>query len=268
MDKYLKKNLDHWNEVVPVHEKSTGYDVDGFKAGKCTLKSIELEEIGDVKGKSLLHLQCHFGLDTLSWVRRGAKATGMDFSDEAIKLAKSLSEETGIKAEFICSDIYKLPEVLKKKYDIVFTSYGVLCWLPDLKKWAEIIDHFLKPGGYFYIAEQHPFTSVFNNEAGVKKLEVTVPYFHNPTPIEWAPNDDYANPAFTSSHSTYEWMHPMGEIVNALIGVGLKVEFLHEFPFVCYKAMPFMHQDNNGDWRLEGDPLPLTFSLKATKQLG
>ncbi|MDD5339108.1 MAG: class I SAM-dependent methyltransferase [Dehalococcoidales bacterium] len=264
MDKYLKKNKKHWDEVTPVHEKS-GYDVKGFKAGGCTLKPIEVEEMGNVKGKSLLHLQCHFGLDTLSWARRGAKATGVDFSDKAIELAQKLSQETGVKANFICSDIYELPKILNKKFDIVFTSYGVLCWLKDLNKWAEIINRFLKPGGYFYIAEQHPFANIFNNEPGAKKLEVTVPYFHNPEPLEWAPGNDYADPTFASTCGTYEWMHPIGEIVDALIGAGLKIEFLHEFPFVCYKAMPFMIQDKDGNWRLKGDPLPLTFSIKATK---
>lgn len=264
MDKYQKQNKKHWDEITPVHEKS-GYDVKGFKAGGCTLKSVEVEEMGDVKGKSLLHLQCHFGLDTLSWARRGAKATGADFGGEAIKLARKLSQETGVKADFICSDIYELPKKLNKKFDIVFTSYGVLTWLQDLKKWAEIINHFLKRGGYFYIAEQHPFSYVFDNESGTKKLEVTAPYFHNPKPIKWAPGNDYADPTFTSSHSTYEWSHPIGEIADALIGAGLKIEFLHEFPFVCYKAMPFMHQGKDGYWRIKGDPIPLTFSIKASK---
>jgi len=265
MDKYLKQNQAHWDEVVPVHEKSQGYDVAGFKAGRCTLKTLELEEVGEVKGKSLLHLQCHFGMDTMSWARLGAKVTGADFSGEAIKLAKKLSRETGIKAEFIETDIYKLPEILNKKFDIVFTSYGILCWLPDLTKWAQIISHFLKPGGFFYIAEFHPFASVFNNAAGAEKLEVTVPYFHNPEPIRWEPEADYADASFVSKQVEYEWMHPIGDIVSVLINGGLKIEFLHEFPYSCNKGMPFMYQASNGDWRLEGDPIPLTFSIKATK---
>jgi ubiquinone/menaquinone biosynthesis C-methylase UbiE len=264
MYKYLKQNRAHWDEMTPVHEKSKAYDIAGFKAGKCMLKRVEMEEVGNVKGKSLLHLQCHFGLDTMSWARRGAKVTGVDFSNRAIKLARKLSKETGIKAQFIESDIYKLPDIHKKKYDIVFTSYGVLCWLPDIKKWAEIVSHFLKPGGYFYIVEGHPFASVFNNAAGAKKLEVTVPYFHTSKPIEWAPDNDYADPSYTAAIGTCEWMHPIGEIVDALIGAGLKIEFLHEFPYDCYKAMPFMYQDKEGNWRLKGDPIPLAFSIKAS----
>jgi SAM-dependent methyltransferase len=265
MDKYLKQNKAHWDEVVPVHEKSQGYDVAGFKAGKNTLKSLELEEVGDVKGKSLLHLQCHFGMDTMSWARLGAKVTGADFSGEAIKLAKKLSKETKIKAEFIETDIYKLPDVLNKKFDVVFTSYGILCWLPDLPRWANVISHFLKPGGFFYIAEGHPFSMVFNNAAGAKKLEVTIPYFHTKEPIRWDPDPDYADASFTGTEVEYEWMHPIGDIVNALVDAGLKIDFLHEFPYSCYKAMPFMYEAANREWRLQGDPIPLTFSIKATK---
>jgi ubiquinone/menaquinone biosynthesis C-methylase UbiE len=265
MDKHVQQNQKHWDEITPIHEKSQGYDVAGFKTGKCTLKPLELEEVGDVKGKSLLHLQCHFGMDTLSWSRLGAQVTGADFSGEAIKLARSLSKETGINADFIESDIYKLPQVLDKQFDIVFTSYGVLTWLPDLTKWANVISHFLKPGGFFYIAEFHPFASVFDNSQGAQKLNVTVPYFHNPEPIDWAPVGDYADPSFVPQHGSSEWMHPIGEIVDSLIGAGLKIEFLHEFPYVCYKSMPFMYQANDHEWRLKGNPIPLTFSLKATK---
>ena len=265
MDKYLKQNKANWNEITPMHERSAFYDVAGFKAGKCTLLPTELEEMGDVNGKSLLHLQCHFGMDTLSWGRSGAKITGVDFSEEAIKLAHSLSKETGIKANFICSDIYKLPEVLKGKFDIVFTSYGILCWLPDLKKWAEVIVHFLKPGGFFYIIEGHPFMTVFDNSVTATRLNVTQSYFHNPKPIKWEPEGDYADPTIIASHGSYEWTHSLGDIINALIGAGLKIEFLHEFPLCCYKHIPFMKKDKDGWWHLEGDKLPLTFSIKATK---
>ncbi len=143
MDEYLKKNKELWNELTAIHAGSEFYDVDGFKRGKCSLSSIELEELGDVSGKSLLHLQCHFGLDTLSWARLGARVTGVDFSDKAIDLARSLSRDLKIEADFVQSDIYDLPDNLDGEFDIVFTSGGVLPWLPDLKRWAEIITHFL-----------------------------------------------------------------------------------------------------------------------------
>jgi SAM-dependent methyltransferase len=204
-------------------------------------------------------------MDTLTWGRRRAKVTGVDFSEVAIKHARELSKETGTKAEFICSDIYKLPEVLKKKYDIVYTSGGVLCWLPDLKKWAEVIAHFLKPGGFFYIMEGHPFMNVFDNSKTATHLDVTQPYFHDPEPIKWSWEEDYADPSFIGKHSSYEWSHSLGEIVNALIKAGLKIEFLHEHTAIFFKQFPFMQKGKDNFWHLEGDKLPLVFSIKASK---
>ena len=150
MDNYINYNQDLWNELTPIHERSKFYDLEGFRSGKQSLKSIELDELGDVSGKSLLHLQCHFGVDTLSWARKGGIVTGIDFSDASINLAQSLSRELGIKASFFRANIYDLPDILKAEFDIVYTSYGVLAWLPDLKRWAEIIVHYLKRGGFFY----------------------------------------------------------------------------------------------------------------------
>lgn len=265
MDKYLKNNRELWNEFTPIHERSDFYDVEGFKKGRCTLKSIELEEVGDVAGKSLLHLQCHFGLDTLSWARLRAKVTGVDFSDKAIALARSLSKELGIKADFICCDIYDLPKNLDGEFDIVFTSTGVLCWLPDLNKWAEVISHFLKPGGSFYIFEEHRFTTVFDNSAGVTELKVTQSYFHTAEPVAWEVTGSYAGGKTDSPHTSYEWTHSMGDVINALISSGLRIEFVHEFPLCSWRRFPFMEQDEAGWWRIKGDKIPLTFSLKATK---
>jgi SAM-dependent methyltransferase len=266
MDKYLKQNLDHWNELTPVHEKSEMYDVIGFKAGRCSLKQIELEEMGDVKGKAMLHLQCHFGLDTLSWGRRGAKVTGVDFSDKAIDLARSLSKELEIEAEFIYSDIYALPDVLQGEFDIVFTSYGVLTWIPDLDKWAQIIACFLKPGGFFYIAEFHPITLIYNDAPESTKLEIILSYFRGKDPLKFEPQPDYAS-GIQVKTGTYEWQYPMGDVLTAIANAGLHIEFLHEFPVCCYKALPFMKKHEDGWWRIDGDPIPLTFSVKATKPL-
>jgi SAM-dependent methyltransferase len=267
MDKYLKQNKDHWNEITPIHEGSEMYDVAGFIAGKCTLQPTELKEIGDVKGKSVLHLQCHFGLDTLSWGRLGAKVTGVDFSDESIKLARKLSRETGIEATFIEADIYTLPEILKEKFDIVFTSYGALCWLPDLEKWARVISHFLKPGGFFYIIEGHPVMNIFDNSVNARELKIQWSYFDNPEWLECKQEGDYADPSFTGSTNSAQWAHSLSDIINALIVAGLKIDFLHEFPTGFFRALSFMKQDKDGSWRLDGDKLPITFSLKASKPL-
>ena len=265
MDEYLKKNLDMWNDWAPLHAESEFYDVEGFKKGRSTLDSIELEEMGDVSGKSLLHLQCHFGMDTLSWARLGARVTGIDFSDKAIDIARSLSKELGIEADFICSSVSDLPENLSGQFDIVYTSAGVLCWLPNLKQWAEIIYHYLKPRGFFYILDSHPFSHVFDDSKDVKELKVKHSYFHSPEPTKWEIEGSYAGARTDRQHNSYEWTHSMGDIINPLISCGLQIEFLHEFPMLFFKWFPFMKQDEEGWWRLEGDKIPLTFSIKATK---
>ena len=266
MDDYTRTNLDHWNELVSMHAQSKFYDLQSFKAGNSTLKPIEVEELGDVAGKSLLHLQCHFGLDTLSWARRRAQVTGADFSDQAIALAQSLSQELEIKANFVCSNLYDLPDVLSSEFDIVYTSYGVLCWLSDLGRWGKIIAHFLKPGGVFYIAEFHPFANVFEDESATD-LQVAYSYFGSAEPFQWESDGSYADLSAPVQHRvTYEWFHSLGDILNALISAGLRIEFLHEFPVCAYRSFPFMEQGTDGWWRLKGgDTIPLMFSLKATK---
>ncbi len=267
MDEYLKSNLEMWNDWAPLHAQSDFYDVEGFKNGRSSmLYPIEHEEMGDVSGKSLLHLQCHFGMDTLSWARLGAKVTGVDFSDKAIELAHSLSEELGIEADFVCSDIYDLPENLKGEFDIVYTSGGVLCWLPDLNRWAKIISHFLKPGGFFYILEGHPFSMVFHDESpDAAELRVNRSYFHTVEPEMYETAGSYAGAQTDRPHTGREWTHSMGDILNSLISSGLRIEFLHEFPVIFFKCYPFMERDDNGLWRIRGDKVPLIFTLKATK---
>lgn len=267
MKDYQKANRALWNERALIHAKAEFYDVEGFKTGKSTLRPIELEELGDVSGKSLLHLQCHFGLDTLSWARRGAKVTGVDFSDQAIALARSLSKELGIEANFICSDVYDLPKVLTSEFDIVFTSYGVLCWLSDLKEWAQVIAHFLKRDGIFYMVEEHPVGNVFDYEA--RELRVAYSYFHSPEPLECKVEGSYADPnAKVSQKVSYEWQHSLSDVLNALISAGLRIEFLHEFPFCMFQKFSFLEQGEDGWWRMKdrNDKIPLMFSLKATKE--
>src|SRR3972149_9735810 len=185
VDGFKAANLALWDEWTSIHVRSKFYDVEGFKRGEVRLDSLEREELGDVTGKSLLHLQCHFGLGTLSWARLGATVTGADFSAKSIEQARALADELGIPAHFVCSDVESLPDNLSGQFDIVFTSYGVLPWLPDLKRWAEVIAHFLTPGGIFYIAEAHPISYIFDDTEGVNDLVVKYPYFARDEPIEW-----------------------------------------------------------------------------------
>lgn len=264
----MNENRELWDELTPLHERSEFYDVAAFKSGKSKLKPIELAELGDVSGKSMLHLQCHFGLDTLSWARLGAKVTGVDYSGKAIALARSLSRDMNIEARFVGCNIYDLPDNLSGKFDIVFTSYGVLAWLPDLNRWAEIIAYFLEPGGTFYIVEGHPCLQIFDNSKGVTGFKVTQSYFHTPAPIRWEPDGDYADKNARVIHPSYEWTHTLGDVINALIKAGLRIEFLHEFPVSCYPWSPFTEKSEDGWWRIKGDKVPLLFSIKATSANG
>ncbi len=270
MDPRLTVNLRNWNERTPVHAASEFYDVEGFKAGRSSLNDIERREVGDVSGKSLLHLQCHFGLDTMSWARLGAEATGVDFSD-AIDLARSLNDELELGARFIRANVYDLPTLLDERFDIVYVSLGALCWLPDLDRWAQVVAGLLRPGGCFYIMDVHPFVGVLDSAAhegeppGIEDLQLRYPYFPAPDGMFFAGGEpSYAGEEIIES-GCYEWAHSIAEILNAIHGVGLRLAFFHEFPMTCYRAFPGMTRGADGWWRFAdgGDRLPLMFSLKA-----
>ena len=263
MDERLKANLDAWNLMTGYHEASPEYRLAEFKAGENVLKPIELREVGDVRGKSLLHMQCHFGLDTMSWARMGANITGVDFSDKAIALARSISDELKIPARFIQSNIYDAPNVLHEQFDIVFTSYGALCWLPDITRWAQIAASFVKPGGFFYIAEFHPLTQMSGSASRTTRLEFVNSYFQTEM-REYPPGPDYSDHSKTVS-TTHDWMYRLGDIVSALAATGLRIEYLHEFAECIYPHFPFMKKQSDGLWHIEGDPIPTIFSIKATK---
>ncbi|MHA2182276.1 MAG: class I SAM-dependent methyltransferase [Promethearchaeota archaeon] len=269
-EKFFNANKELWDEFARLHyeTESDEYSVKSFLEGRTTLKSYELEEMGNVKDKSLLHLQCHFGLDTLSWAREGAIVTGIDISSEGIRLAKLLAEQANLRATFIESNLYDLPKVLSDKFDIVYTSIGVLCWLNDLKEWGKIITHFLKPGGFFYIAEIHPFSMVFDNETkDIKVLQIYFNYFYNPEPTEFTADGSYGSDAKIEPKKEYEWAHSMSDIINSLIEADLRIEFLNEYPFTVWKQFPFAERDLDGYCRLKNQKaeIPLLFTLKAVK---
>lgn len=270
MNEFLQANRERWDRLTAEHAQSDFYDLAGFRAGKDRLRSIELSELGNVGGKSLLHLQCHFGLDTLAWARRGAVVTGVDFSPEAIALARSLSAELAIPATFVCSDIYALRQTLSGLFDIVFTSYGVLHGLPDLWAWGELIAHFVKPGGIFYIVEDHPFFRVFR--AGPENtVRAERSYFFSETPQRIEATGSYAGDQVDAGSVYYVWDHSLGDVINALIGAGLRLEFVHEFPFAARAKFPFMVEGKDGWWRLpqpQHGTIPFLFSLQARKPRG
>lgn len=270
MDGYIKENQDWWNEAAQVHAQGEGYLMSEFKKGLNKLHSLEREEVGDVAGKKVLHLQCHFGMDTLSWARLGAQVTGVDFADKAIAIAKDLSQELHIDAAFVCSDIYHLPDVLDAagQFDIVYTSYGAICWLPDLQPWGHLIAHYLKPGGFFYLAEGHPFMWVFDDRS--PDLKVRDPYFSH-EPIRDEESGTYAEKDARLEHTvTYGWNHTLSEIFGSLLSARLTIDFFHEHPFCAWDCLPEMAEGEDRFMRFK-DPkkremIPLMYSLKATKR--
>ena len=263
-DKARDSNRNFWDEVTPLHLKT--YDVEGLLLGEPWFPSQILEEVGDVEDLSLLHLQCHFGLDTLAWSFLGAKVTGVDFSPQSIETARDLAKHTNLPVQFICSDIYALPDVLQGEYDIVFTSIGVLCWLNDLDAWAKIITHFLKPGGFFYIMEGHPLLYTFDEDG---KWTFQLPYFHNPHPYFWGEDTtDYMDTSYHAKNPTYEWQWTVSDIINAIIGAGLRLEFINEFCAMDKPVYPEMVRKEDGLFTFPDMPveLPILFSLKAYKE--
>src|SRR5215471_3086073 len=251
-----------WDLRTRAHLESDFYGVASFKEGRLSLRPPEREELGDVRGRSLLHLMCHFGMDTLSWARLGARVTGVDFSEEAIAAARGLAAELDLDARFVQADLYELPDVLDERFDIVVTTYGVLSWLPDLDGWARVIAHFLRPGGTFLIVEIHPFIGLFDEVDG--ELRLTGSLFDR-GPFESETVRTYADGRDLPPHAEHNWFWPVSTVVTALSGAGLRIERLRELPVDVRQRLPSMVRGDDGYWRLPGDPLPLLFTCVATR---
>ena len=265
-----------WNERVGAHVDAPSYNTASILDGKPNPMELERAELGDVAGKSLLHMQCHFGLDTLSWALRGADVTGLDFSSEAIETARDLASRAGLQARFLETNILEADQILNETFDVVFTSWGVLCWLPDHKRWAEVAAHFVKPGGTFYIAEIHPLSWMFDvddPETAPRDKPVyhgAFDYFREGRPHLFDEDGSYAAPDTRFSHNeTREWQYELGRIISNLIDAGLQIEFVHEHPFTCFQAWPCMVEKEPDRWYLPDDwpNMPLSFSIRATKPL-
>ena len=258
-----------WDARTPIHVRSDFYDVAGFRAGATSLRPLEIEEVGDVTGKRLLHLQCHFGLDTLSWARLGANVTGLDFSTTAVAAARRLAEEVGISARFVESDVHDAVAALGgETFDVVFTSYGVIAWLPDIRRWAEVAASLVAPGGFLYLAEIHPASQVFDDEPGVEDLRVGYPYWTTPdAPLRFEESGTYADYDADIRLPEHVWLHGLGDLVSALIDAGLVLEFLHEHAFTVFQQFAFLERHDDGWWRLPADQpsVPLLFSLRASR---
>jgi SAM-dependent methyltransferase len=266
MDEYIEANRSLWNAWTGYHVESAFYDVAGFKAGRSSLCALDVAEVGEVRGKTLLHLQCHFGQDTLSWARLGATVTGADLSDAAITFAQRLASELDLPATFVQANLYDLPDVLEGTFDIVYVNMGALNWLPDLAPWGRIVAHYLKPGGIFYMREIHPMSQLFDPTADGTGLELKYSYFKSAEPLRFDVEGSYAGPAPGYHGVEYSWNHSLSEILGALLDAGLQLEFLHEFPYSDFGAQfPGMVQGDDGWWRGTGPAahLPLMYTLRA-----
>jgi SAM-dependent methyltransferase len=260
---YLTLNRALWDERVPIHVASEFYDVAGFRKGASALRDFEPDEMGEVSGRELLHLQCHFGLDTLSWARRGASVTGLDFSEAAIQAARDLAAEAGLPARFVVSDVYAAPQTLGRTYDIVYTGLGALVWLPDVQRWARTVVDLLKPGGRLYLVEFHPFADVLDDDEG---RTVAYDYFDD-QPQVWDEPGTYTDPgAATANNRSVQFQHGLGSVVSALAAAGLRLEFLHEHDYTLFERYKSLERHGTVYRLPEGRPrVPMMYSLRAEK---
>jgi 2-polyprenyl-3-methyl-5-hydroxy-6-metoxy-1,4-benzoquinol methylase len=261
-NKYFEVNKTTWNEKVRIHANSNMYYLEAFKKGKSSLMSYEQKALGNVKEKSLLHLQCHFGQDTLSWSRLGAKCVGVDLSYTGINLAKELCEELKLDANFFCCNVLDTSELVKDEFDIVYTSYGVIGWLPELKPWGKMIAEKLKPGGVFYMVEFHPIVWMFDYLE--QKPIMKYGYMQDEVIYEEY-NGTYANQDSKMISKQYGWNHGLSEVVNALTEAGLHIDYLNEHNESPYDVLPDLIKTDSGMYKAKDQLYPLIFEIKATK---
>jgi len=258
MNRMTRANQQGWDGLAKTHYQN--YHIDTLVGGTPLLNELIRKEVGDVEGKSLLHLLCHIGTDTLSWALMGARVTGIDISSESLKYARQLAGRMEIEAEFIEADIMEVMEKVKNKYDIVFSSTGVLCWIPDIRHYARTVKHLLKDDGFFYLFDGHPFRSVLIDEEGEMGTgnRIQGDYFRKDV-WRFDHMGDYTDPELNIPGESYEWNWTMGELITAFCEAGMRIVFLHEFPQYFYSGY------SPGD--VENDRVelyPCTFSLKAT----
>ncbi|MFI8963500.1 class I SAM-dependent methyltransferase [Streptomyces sp. NPDC053493] len=266
---WYEANRARWDERVPIHTASEFYDLEAFRSGKDPLRDFELAEVGDVTGRSLLHLQCHFGQDTLSWARHGAaRVVGLDYSEPAVEAARSLAADLGLtpeQATFVAADVYDAAEAVPdSSYDIVYTGVGALCWLPDIDRWAETAASLVSPGGFLYLSEFHPLTDVFDDETGSRVIN---DYFTRDVWVDTSPGT-YADAGAATVHNvSVEWQHPIGEVVTALAKAGLRIEFLHEHDVSLIGRYGTLKRHEDAYYRFPADRprFPLMYSVKASK---
>ncbi|HEX3537291.1 MAG TPA: class I SAM-dependent methyltransferase [Stellaceae bacterium] len=265
----IENNRRNWDERVAIHraDRTGFYAIERFLAGDKSLHAIETGELGDISGKRLLHLQCHFGLDTLILARHGADTTGLDFSPAAIAEAQRLAAETGLAAEFVCAELYDGREAVAGEFDVVFTTWGTICWLPDMPRWARVIASLLAPGGFLYFADAHPNMLVLEERDGRLVHEYAIDTPPDRPLVFNEPQSYSGDPTPLTARRTYEWIHSLSRVLGALLDAGLTLEFLHEHPVLPWRPFPMCVPAAGGMYRLPDHipSFPLSYSLQARK---
>ncbi|MBL7831875.1 MAG: methyltransferase domain-containing protein [Saprospiraceae bacterium] len=262
MDNYLEINRKLWNDKVAIHVDSEFYNQKDFMVGKTSLKTIELDLLGEITGKDIIHLQCHFGQDTLSMARMGANVIGIDFSEKAIEVAKNLNKELGLNAKFICSDVYETDKHVNQQFDIVFTTYGTIGWLPDLKPWAKLISKLLKPGGRLVFVEFHPVVWTLDENFDHIKY-----FYFNVEEIKEIEEGTYADRYVSIKNESISWNHSLTEVLQNLIDENLKITKFQEFdysPYTCFNRLVKTGEDKYQVEGLEGK-IPMVYAVEAIK---
>lgn len=265
MDPRLEINRTNWDSRVQIHAQSRFYDVEGWLRDAPGPPTREVEALGDVTGKTLVHLQCHFGMDTLRWARAGAVVTGVDFSAAAIDEARSLAQRAGLsdRSTFVCANVYDAARVLfGARFDVVYVSLGSLCWLPDVYAWGEVVADLLEPGGRLYIHDVHPLSECLARDGE----RVTYGYFQEPNdPLVFNDASTYTDGGKLSTTTTYEWNHSIGEIVASLMSRGLVLDALSEHDWTVFQQFPWLIETAPGVLGIPSDRprIPMSFTILA-----
>ncbi|MFD7639238.1 class I SAM-dependent methyltransferase [Kitasatospora sp. NPDC059795] len=262
----ISANREGFNLRARAHMQSSYYNVEQFKQGHNMLRKLEREELGDVSGKTLLELQCHIGVNSLSLARMGAKVTGTDISDEAVDIARGLAAELDLDAQFVQANLYDLPGVLDGQFDMVFTGYGTLSFLPDIDAWAKVATQYVKPGGTLTVVEIHPMLTLMGDVDG--ELRIARSLFRSRDvhhEMSSTYSDRIEDEVEVETHSIYGWRWSIEQVVNALINAGMTIERIREVPYDARQRLPLMVPDGDHNWRIPGDPIPLSFSCIARR---
>ncbi|NJC86353.1 class I SAM-dependent methyltransferase [Planosporangium mesophilum] len=274
MTDYRTVNRATWDERAPAHAASPDYAFARFVDDPAFLSDVvrfDAPRLGDLTGLRAVHLQCHIGTDTISLDRLGARITGLDFSGASLAQARSLATKVDAEVDFVESDVYDAPGVLEPGgFDLVYTGVGALCWLPDIRRWAQVVSALLRPGGRLFLRDGHPMLGTLADARDDGLLVVEYPYFERPEPLVWDQDGTYVETDVTFTHTvTHSWNHGLGEIVTALLDAGLELTMLEEHDSAPWDAMPgWTVRDEHGEWRLRDSPwrLAQTFTLQARKR--